>query len=315
MKDLSALYNVEFEKEQTGWIFDIQGYSINDGPGIRTTVFFKGCPLTCWWCSNPESQEQSRQLLFLDSLCIKCHQCVLVCPTGATTVNTADGTIKLDRSLCNACGLCVEVCPSEARVMSGRLVTVDEVLEVVKKDALFYRNSGGGVTASGGEPTSQPQFLLALFRKCQESNIHTVLDTCGYVRWEILKEILEYTELVFFDIKHMVSAKHKEYTGVDNKLILENAKKIVALGKPIRIRIPLIPGFNDSAENISRTAHFVTKLGISEIDLLPYHQFGRNKYARLGLIYKLNNLESYQQEQIDKIKNEYESSGIQVTIA
>lgn len=299
----------------TGWIFDIQGYSINDGPGIRTTVFFKGCPLSCLWCSNPESQQQIPELFFLDSLCTRCHRCVPVCPTGATTVNSSDESIQIDRSLCNACGRCVEVCPSEARVLSGRLVTVDEVLEVVKKDALFYRNSGGGITASGGEPTFQPQFLLALFKKCQESNIHTVLDTCGYVRWETLKEILEYTELVFFDIKHLDSAKHIEQTGVDNKLILENARKIVEQGKPIRIRLPLIPGFNDSEENIGQTASFLRTLGVNEIDLLPYHQFGKNKYVRLGKIYKLNNLESYQQQQIEKIKKRFKSFGIDVIIA
>jgi len=199
--------------------------------------------------------------------------------------------------------------------MSGRLIGLGEVLNVVKQDALFYRNSDGGVTASGGEPTAQPAFLLALFRKCQESNIHTTLDTCGYVPWEILKEILEYTELVLFDLKHMDPLRHKDLTGVDNKLILQNAEKILRHGKPIKIRMPLIPGCNDSEENIRAVIDFVKGLGISEIDLLPYHQLGKNKYQRLGYGYKLKDTETYQKEEVDQCVRNFESSGIEVTIA
>ncbi|MDY7038881.1 MAG: glycyl-radical enzyme activating protein, partial [Thermodesulfobacteriota bacterium] len=260
-------------------------------------------------------QEQSPQLFFFESLCVKCYSCVPVCPTRATTINSPDGAIRIDRSICNACGLCAEACPSEARVISGRITTADELLEEVKRDALFYRNSGGGVTASGGEPTSQPEFLLEFLRKCQESGIHTTLDTCGYVRWEILKEILKYTELVLYDIKIMDPAVHTKLTGVDNKLILQNAKRIIGLKKPINMRMPLIPEFNDSEENIKAVVDFFTRLGIDKIDLLPYHQLGRSKYKRLGTEYKMNNVESYHEEQVEKIKKRFESFGIEVTIA
>ena len=314
IENSSASESPETTESLQGWIFDIQRYSINDGPGIRTTVFFKGCPLTCLWCDNPESQYQFPQLFFFDSLCVRCYRCVPVCPTGATTVDS-DGAIQINRELCKACGACVEACLSEARAVSGKLMTVDEVLEVVKKDTLFYRNSGGGVTASGGEATAQPEFLLALFKRCQESGIHTTLDTCGYVRWEVLERILEYTDLVLFDIKHMDPIRHIELTRVDNKLILQNAERIVQRGKPLRMRMPLIPGCNDSGENIRATAEFIHGLGIEEVDVLPYHQLGASKYERLGRVYELGDTKSYPEEQVEEIKRILGSYGLEVSIA
>lgn len=302
------------KEAQQGWIFDIQRYSINDGPGIRTTVFFKECPLSCLWCSNPESQHRFPQLFFFESLCARCYRCVQACPTGATTISS-NGDIKIDRELCKACGTCAGVCLSEARVISGKLMTVNEVLGIVERDALFYRNSGGGITASGGEPTAQPEFLLELFQRCQEHGFHTTLDTCGYVRWEILERILEYTDLVLFDIKHMDPVTHIELTGVDNRLILENAKRIVQLGKALRARIPLIPDCNDSADSIKAVGEFVTSLGLTEADILPYHRLGTRKYERLGMEYKLSGAESYHEEQVQEIKRQLESFGITVSIA
>lgn len=312
--DFSVHHPAEVEETLQGWIFNIQRYSINDGPGIRTTVFFKECPLRCLWCDNPESQYHFPQLFFFDSLCVKCHRCVSFCPTGATSLDS-EGTTQINRDICKACGACVEACLSEARAISGKLMTVDEVLEIVKKDTLFYRNSGGGVTASGGEPTAQPKFLLELFMRCQKSVIHTTLDTCGYVSWEVLERILEYTDLVLFDIKHMDSVRHIELTGVDNKLILQNARKIIQQGKPLRIRIPLMPGCNDSEENIRATGEFAKRLGLSEVDILPYHRLGASKYERLGMEYKLSETKSYKEEQIETIKGILKSLEIEALIA
>jgi len=228
---------------------------------------------------------------------------------------SSEGVIQIDRQLCKACGSCLDACLSEARAISGKLMTVDEVLEIVKKDSLFYRNSGGGVTASGGEATSHPEFLLEFFKRCQKSGIHTTLDTCGYVPWEVLEVILEYTDLVLYDIKHMDLVKHIEFTGVENVLILENVERIVQQGKPLRMRIPLIPGFNDSEENLRATAQFITGLGIGKADILPYHRFGAAKYGRLGKKYKLSEAKSYKEEEVEAIKRILESFGLAISIA
>ncbi len=296
-----------------GQIFDIQRYSVNDGPGIRTIVFLKGCPLRCLWCCNPESQKPLPQLFYFGSLCTRCYRCVNVCPTGATS-KAADGSIIIDRQLCQVCGKCVAECPSEARVITGKTMTVEEVLEVVKKDAIFYRNSDGGVTLSGGEPTSQPEFSKELLRRCQESGLDTAIETSGYVDWQKLKEILEYVDLVLFDIKHMDSSNHRQLTGVGNELILANAARIAGEGKPLIIRVPLIPGCNDSEENIEALIAFMKKLRLSRVDLLPYHRLGVGKYERLGMEYDLKELESYKEERSEVIKKRLEAKGLQATI-
>lgn len=306
---------IESEDTSTtsGWIFNIQRYSIQDGPGIRTTVFFSGCPLECLWCCNPESQTINPKLFYFESRCTRCQHCVSVCPNGAISVH-ADGSIKTNRNLCNAYGTCVEACPNEARAISGELKTVYEVLEVVKKDSLFYRNSGGGVTASGGEPTSQPKFLLALFQACRRSGFHTCLDTCGYVSWEVLEHALEYTDLVLYDIKHMDPKRHIELTGVDNELILQNAGRVAKNGIPLVIRVPLIPGCNDSKENMEALAKYAIKLGVREINLLPYHELGVNKYERLGMKYDLAATNSFQKNRAEAIKGDIARYNLEVTI-
>jgi len=199
-------------------------------------------------------------------------------------------------------------------MISGKRMTVEEVLEIVKKDSIFFWDSGGGVTASGGEPTSQPDFLLQLFKKCQECGIHTTLDTCGYVSWEVLEPILEHVDLVLFDIKHMDPVKHKELTGVSNELILDNAMKIARKEKPMIIRVPLIPGYNDSVENIKALGEFVRELGLSRVDLLPYHQLGENKYQKLGIDYKLVGAKPYTDSQVQAIQEILGSYKLEVTI-
>jgi pyruvate formate lyase activating enzyme len=311
----SSLNKLEGSKKTdiAGCVFNIERFAIRDGPGIRTTVFLQGCPLRCLWCANPESISPVPQLFYLENLCTRCYRCVEACPNKATT-KTPEGAIEINRSLCKACGKCVEACPNKAREIRGKLMTVEEVLEEVKKDALFYQNSGGGVTFSGGEPTHQPEFLWHLLKGSQESGIHTALDTSGFVKPEILKKVLEHTNLVLYDIKHMDPAKHKELTGVDNRLILDNARMIAAMGKPMIIRLPLIPGHNDSTENLKALAEFMLSLGLKKVDLLPYHSLGKIKYQRLGMEYKISDLKPYEAGEVAKIKADLESYGLQVGV-
>lgn len=296
-----------------GCVFDIQRFSIQDGPGIRTTVFFKGCPLTCWWCSNPESQSPKAQLIYFSHLCQRCYKCVEACPNHANQVRP-DGSLEIDRGLCQACGKCVEACLPEARRVSGKEMTVSEVVEIVRKDAPFYRNSGGGVTASGGEATSQPEFLLELFKQCQQRGYHTALDTCGYVKWEVLEPILEHVDLVLYDIKHMDPELHKHFTGVGNEVILENARRIAARGVPMILRIPLITGCNDSEQNIRDIAKFALELGGVEVNLLPYHKFGLKKYEALGMEYKLRDTEALKEEDVKTVTGIIQSYGLRVQV-
>jgi pyruvate formate lyase activating enzyme len=269
----------EQENEIRGSVFNIQRYSIHDGPGIRTTVFLKGCPLRCFWCQNPESQRKEPEILLFEDNCTRCGRCVEACPSGASSLS--DTASVIDRSKCTGCGKCAEVCPNEARKLTGAAMTVDEVMEEVMRDASFYKNSGGGVTLSGGDPIAQPEFALALLRSCKGAGLHTALDTTGFTGWETLEKLLEYTDLVLFDIKQIDDVKHREGTNVSNKSILENARRIAGL-KPMRVRVPLIPGYNDSREEIRALARFVrSELGFVEIDLHPYNKLGEVKWERL----------------------------------
>ena len=266
-------------KGRKGTIFNIQRYSIHDGPGIRTTVFLKGCGLRCFWCQNPESQRIKPEIFLNRDNCTSCGRCVTVCPTGASTLSDRSSTI--DRSKCIGCGKCAEACPNVARTLVGRYSTVDEIMQEVIRDKKFYKNSGGGVTLSGGEPAAQPKFALSIMQSCKEAGLHTALDTCGYASWSSMEKLLEYTDLVLYDIKCMEPRKHYDATGKFNKLILENAKRI-ARYKPMRVRVPVVPNFNDSPEEVKAIAHFVkAELGSVDIDLLPYNKLGESKYERL----------------------------------
>lgn len=304
---------VTSENGKRGWIFNIQRYSIQDGPGIRTTVFFKGCPLTCHWCSNPESQALHPELLYFDSQCAGCRRCVEACPNGATLLGPNE-EIVIDRRLCKVCGVCVDVCLADARVVSGETMTTDHVVSVVEKDSLFYRNSDGGVTFSGGEPTHQASFLLELLKDCQSKGFHTCLDTCAHVHWEALKDALEHVDLVLCDVKHMQPERHKELTGADNHLILDNVKRIVEMGKEIIIRMPLLPGINDSEDNLNALGSFMSELSMRRLDLLPYHRLGAKKYERLGMEYRLEELSSFKKEKVESIKGILENFGLEVDI-
>ena len=286
-----------------GIINDIQKMSMNDGPGYRTTIFFKGCTLNCEWCHNPEGKNHYPEIIPFVSNCTGCGDCLKVCPTGALSLDKETSTPRIDRRLCTTCLQCVNVCQSDALVIWGKIMSVEQVMEEVLKDKLFYVNSQGGLTVSGGEPMSQPNFVQALFMAAKKENIHTALDTCGHAPWEHYEKVLPYTDLVLFDLKNMDKAKHRLYAGADNKLILANAKKIAALGSKIRIRIPVIPGSNDTKENWEKTAEFIKNLGkaVQGVDILPYHPFVGGKYKAFGMDYPYPVGEGLEDELIEPI--------------
>lgn len=291
-------------------VSSIERYAVFDGPGIRTLVFLKGCPLRCLWCDNPESQKIKSQIFLISDKCIGCGQCLTTCPQGATTLSKT-GEIKINRKLCTGCGKCVETCYAGARVVIGKYMTVRHVLEEIMKDSIFYRRSSGGVTLSGGEPLMQAESAREILRGCSERNIHTALETSGYADWESVKAILEYVDLVFLDIKHMDSFAHRKFTGVPNELILENAKNISLLKIPMIIRVPIIPGYTDSEENIKATAKYVVGLRtVNKIELLAYHGYGELKYERLGSRYRLKNLKPPSKERMERLKEIVESYGL-----
>jgi pyruvate formate lyase activating enzyme len=273
----------------SGFIFDIKRYAIHDGPGIRTTVFFKGCPLHCLWCHNPESLSFKAQLMYRANRCIACGQCVQACPEKA--IQPREDGISILWPRCTACGACVTVCPGGALELVGKKMTVSQVMQEISKDILFYDQSGGGVTFCGGEPLAQPEFLVALLKQCRKLNIHTTIDTSCYAKREILCDIVDMTDLFMCDIKHPDSAKHKEFTGVENTIILDNIQYLSDKGRSILIRIPFIPGFNDQPETIENIGKLVKQMkNIHQIDLLPYNSGGWHKSERIGLDYTLQNI-------------------------
>jgi pyruvate formate lyase activating enzyme len=291
-----------------GIIFDIKKYAIHDGPGIRTTIFFKGCPLDCWWCHNPEGLAMSAQGIYRKDRCIGCGECINVCPEGAIALSSS-GVIT-DQSKCVHCGICAETCPAEARELIGKVVTVDHVVGEIKKDILFYDESGGGVTFSGGEPLMQPDFLLGLLDACGELDIHRTVDTTGYADAQLLLRVAERTELFLYDLKHMDSEKHKKYTGVPNEQILSNLELLAKHGAKINIRIPIIPGINTDDENIDRTGSFVSSLpGVHDISILLYHSAADGKYRKLGMEYRLGKVLPPSEDEMEAISKRLENFG------
>ncbi|SHN81953.1 glycyl-radical enzyme activating protein [Desulfitobacterium chlororespirans] len=305
--------NAEANSGKKAVIFNVQRYSTEDGPGVRTTVFFKGCPLSCLWCSNPESQQAKPQMMYFSKTCVQCYACVKACPNGANKIKD-DGSVWVDRSVCTNCGVCVKVCLADARSMSGKKMTVDEVFDIIQKDSLYYINSGGGVTLGGGECTTEPEFVGELLDRCYDRAIHTCIDTCGYTPWSVLEKILPKVELVLFDIKHMDTEKHKELTGVGNELILENAVKIKQMGTRMIIRLPLIPGYNDDENNIKVMGWFMESWGMDRIDILPYHRLGENKYDALGMNYSLGDLPNLAKDSISRAVKILGSYGLEVHV-
>lgn len=300
----------------TGLIWDIKKYALHDGPGIRTTIFFKGCPLRCLWCCNPESQHFNPEIFWIKENCIKCDLCLEICPAKAI-FEEKEGKKGINYDRCDLCGLCVNLCPGRALHLVGRRVTVDEVLREIAQDAVFYYRSCGGLTLSGGEPTAQPDFAYELLRryKIEEMGLHTSIETCGYVDWPTLARLLEYTDLFQYDIKHMDPHEHYRITGVRNGLILQNAIRIAESPKKLIIRLPLIPGYNDTEENILKTAAFAHSLpDVEELDLLPYHRLGEPKYLRLGREYALSGTTTIPPERVAAIRRIVENFGLRVRI-
>jgi pyruvate formate lyase activating enzyme len=257
-------------------------FSLHDGPGIRTTVFLKGCPLRCSWCHNPESQSREPEILYFGERCIHCGDCILACPQVALELDS-DGQLVHHAEQCRRCGECVAACPSGARQLAGRWMTVAEVLTELLKDEVFYEESGGGITISGGEPLQQSDFVEALLAACKGRGIHTVLDTCGFADPAALRRVSQYVDLFFYDMKMMNSEKHVSLTGVNNDVILQNLKMLAEGGSAVTVRVPIMPGVNDEDENLDALSGYLSPLGIRDIDLLPYHELGKDKYRRLNL--------------------------------
>ena len=266
-------------------IFDVKPYSINDGPGIRITIFLKGCPLNCAWCHNPEGISPNMQKLYAKAKCIGCATCVEKCPRGALRL-TPDGIVT-DTALCGLCGICAMVCPTKAIEISGRQVTVDEIMRTIRRETVTMDQSGGGVTISGGEPMMQSEFLIELLDACGREGIHRAVDTTGLTKTETLLEVAKRTDLFLYDLKMMDPERHARFTGVDNRRILENLQVLAESGANINIRIPLIMGVNADEDNIRRSAEFVTSLAGEKklVSLLPYHNIASHKYGKLGQDY------------------------------
>jgi pyruvate formate lyase activating enzyme len=309
---LTRIHNVEDNVE--GVVFNIQRYSIQDGPGIRTTVFLKGCPLRCSWCSNPESQNTVPEIVHRDSLCTKCGRCLDVCNVKAISVD--DKSVSIDRKLCRKCFKCVQVCAVGAIKSFGDTMSAKEVFQLIRKDAEFYRDSGGGVTVSGGEPLSQPDFVAALFKLCRDGGIDTCLETSGYTRANAFEKVLPYTSLVLYDVKLSNPVAHRKWTKKSNKEILRNLAIAAASATPVIIRIPLIPGVNDSDEELKNIAinavDFLKKPG--KVNILPYHRFGMGKYQMLDRKYQLTELITPKDPEIQRAKCLFESFGLECEV-
>jgi pyruvate formate lyase activating enzyme len=296
-----------------GRIFSMQRFSIQDGPGIRTTVFVKGCPLRCAWCSNPESQNLDPEIMARQQKCEGCGECAQACPREA--IHLVEGLATIDRAKCDLCMDCVEACPTGALELSGEEITIEEAVDECCQDEPFYKNSDGGVTLSGGEPLYQPEFALRFLKACKEKSLSTALDTCGHAPWEVLEEILAYTDLVLFDVKHLDPEMHHKGTGVENNLILANLRKTLDSQRArVWIRIPVIPGYNDSEEHAREVARTLAAGPVEKVSLLGYHEWGKPKYGFLGRDYPFEGEVAQDQEKLERMRDIIEAEGLSVTI-
>ena len=319
---------MEEKKELTGKFYDMQGFSVHDGPGIRLTLFMKGCPLHCLWCHSPGSQAFPTELNWMEIKCVgieKCGNCLNVCPHDCIKPgkkkldlqsNQEITLVDTDRTNCDNCGKCAEVCTAKALYMCGTDYTLEEVMQRVRRDVPFFKRSGGGVTVSGGECLCQHEFLLEILKQCKAEGIHTAVDTTGFAPWSSIEPVLPYTDLFLYDLKNMDSRLHKLATGVPNELILENAQKIAKAGGKFQIRIPMIPLFNDSQESFEQFGKFILTLGdaVEVVQLLPYHKMGTVKWERLQRHNKVFESVPPKDELVQARKAYLESLGLNVMI-
>ena len=295
---------------RSGLVFDIQRYAIHDGPGIRTTVFLKGCPLDCWWCHNPESQSAEPQIVVIEGRCVRCGECLKVCPNG-----DARGSVGADGPPCTLCGACVAACPTGARRLAGARMTVGEVLAEVLKDRIFYEDSGGGATFSGGEPLLQPQFLKRLLEACHSAGLRTAVDTCGFAPWDDLRAVAPLTNLFLYDLKGADPQGHIDHTGVSSAPILDNLRALGGIHDNIWIRVPILPGLNDDDAQLDAMAGFAASIaGVRQVNLLPYHQTGIHKFRQLGRAYRLERLAPPSPERMEDVAARFRAFGLQVRV-
>lgn len=295
----------------TACIFNIMRFATHDGPGIRTTVFFKGCPLECSWCHNPESQNFQPDRMYFENRCRHCLDCLPACPEHA--ISEADGFVSTSDA-CTYCGYCATVCMTEARQIAGRRYTVAELIEEVEKDVVFFDDSGGGVSLSGGEPLSQPAFVAAFLTACRERGIGTVVETCGYANPDTFVNTALLADLILFDLKLVDPEKHRRHTGVPNELILRNLAALIERDAAVTVRVPIVPGVNDSEEDRVRFAECLGALRPRQVELLPYHPAGANKYRRLGMEYKLMDTPRPEEADIARFRDVLSGAGLHVTI-
>jgi pyruvate formate lyase activating enzyme len=298
----------------SGTVFNIQRFAVHDGPGVRTTVFLKGCPLSCQWCHNPESRAARPEVQIVADRCIQCGSCLEACEHGAV-VRLADGSYSVDPLHCARCGACTEVCPTNGRRLVGEMRDVDNVIAEVVKDRVFYEESGGGVTFSGGEPLSQREFLVELLSRCRAKSLHTCVDTCGMAPEATLLSVMPLTDLFLYDLKLIDDDRHREFTGVGNRAILSNLESLARRGADVWVRVPFIPGINDDRDNLDALAGFVSGLDRDyPVFLLPYHLIAQDKYGRLGHDYPLAGREPPSTEQLDEAATRLRDAGLQVNI-
>ena len=301
--------------EKSGLIFDIERFATKDGPGIRTVVFLKGCPLRCQWCQNPESQLSRLEVMYDAEKCAACHRCIEHCPNHAIRIDSYFGLLS-DPEICKGCGLCTEACYYSARKLMGHAYSVPELMHEVCKDKSYFENSGGGVTFSGGEPLLQSGFLMHVCRACRREQIHTAIETCGNVAWQAFNHLIDELDLIFYDFKHIDPDLHKQHTGVSNKLILANLKKLSAAFSPLIVRIPVIPGFNDSLNTQKDMFHFLKYEleRVEAIELLPFHRLGIGKYKGLGRYYKMENVHSLKKQDLTPLETLGREMGLPVRV-
>jgi pyruvate formate lyase activating enzyme len=296
-----------------GLVLNIMRFALHDGPGIRTTVFLKGCPLSCWWCHNPESRSRKTEVIYVAERCIRCGDCVQACPEGALKLNQQ---VIRDLQLCHqdANAICVDACPTSAQVVFGRWMSSSEVMAEILKDQVFFDQSGGGVTISGGEPLLQAEFVEHLLAACRQHRIHTVLDTCGYAESAVVARLRKNVDLFLFDLKLMDPVRHRQFTGVSNEQILANLRLLAQNGSAVIVRVPVIPGVNDDEENLAAVSRFLSPLGLRDVDLLPYHRIASGKYERLGLPYRMEGAVPPSAESLQGMAAGLEQAGFHVRI-